>query len=224
MELPAHTTYELEGKTLQCVTQPIDDQDWDALIAAGCPGAQAQLGLALGEQNLLSLFTQLGFYQPPAVPLEIHSQLAPAELSTPGAAATGQDGLLISPLQMALAAAALSNAGEIPPAELVLAIEDSNGNWQPANQQGEPIIALDNTAAMGAAQRLANSDLQIWEYTARASGEHNQPYTWYLAGTLPAAGQPARVVVILLESYNAAIARTVGRSLILDAMNSQTEE
>jgi cell division protein FtsW (lipid II flippase) len=220
MELPAHPSYELDGKVLNCVSQPADDQDWDALIAAGCPGALAQLGLALGEQNLLTLFTQLGFYQAPDVQVEIHSQPAPAELSTPGAAATGQAGLLVSPLQMALAAAALSNQGEMPPAQLVLAIEDANGNWQDVEPNSEPQTALGNVAAMGAAQRLANMDLQIWEYTARASGEHNQPFTWYIAGSLPAAGKPARVVVVLLESYNAAIARSVGRELMNAAIDS----
>lgn len=219
MQLPADLTYTLKGQTLQCASRPNDAGDWDQLIAAGCPGALAQLGLALGEQSLMTLLTNLGFYQAPAIPLEIHSQTAPATLSTPGEAATGQGGLLISPLQLALAAAALSNSGHVPAAQLVLEVENPDGGWREYASPPEPASVFGNTAAMGAAQRLANADLGIWEFSARAVGANGRPYIWYLAGSLPSSGGPGRVAVVLLESYNATLARSIGRTLILDALD-----
>jgi peptidoglycan glycosyltransferase len=216
--IPAHLTYDLNGETLQCSSFAEDPTVWDDLIVAGCPGPLAELGLALGEQRLLTLFTDLGFYQAPAVPLEIHTQSLPANLSTPGEAATGQGGLLVSPLQMALAAAALSNGGAVPPAQLVLAIENAEGGWRDQVSDSAPVQALTDVGALSQAQKLANDQLGIWELSVRVTDAEGENFTWYLAGSLPGTSTP-RVVAVLLESNNAVKATSIGRTLLLDALN-----
>jgi cell division protein FtsW (lipid II flippase) len=215
--VPAHTTYELNGQTLRCTTAGADASDWNALIAAGCPGALAELGLALGEARLLSLFTNLGFYQAPAVPIEIHSQTRPANLSTPGEAATGQGGLLVSPLQMALAAAALSNGGQVPPGQLVLSIKDAQGGWREMESDSAPAQALTSVGALSQAQKLANADLGIWELSVRVAAAQGRFFTWYVAGSLPGNGGTRLAIAVLLENGNTAQAREIGRSLLAAA-------
>jgi hypothetical protein len=217
---PASLSYELNGVRLDCLRQPADSSNWDELIAAACPGALAELGLALDEQAVQTLFNDLGFYPSPSVPLDLHGQVMPASLPRPGEAATGQGGLLVSPLQMALAAAALSSGGQVPPAQLVLAIEDTTGGWLPQEATGRTGNPLSNAAAFSQAQRLAALNLPIWELSAHAYGLNGESYMWYLAGSLNSGSGPQRVVVVLLEEGNQYRARSIGRSLLLAALDS----
>jgi len=215
---PLELSYQVNGETLKCVQTPADAQNWDDLIASACPGAAAELGLALGEDRLLTLFDNLGFYQAPAVALELHSQSMPASLSRPGDAAAGQDGLLVSPLQMALAAAALSNYGQVPPVQLALAVENADGSWLQLEPQAESRAVLSSVFAQTTAQRLADDKYSIWELTAYALDSNGEIITWYLAGSLVEGNDEQRVVVVLLEGNSATRARSIGNSLLLAAL------
>ncbi len=211
------TSYLLNGTTLEC-TQPPSEMEWDALIAAACPGALAQLGLALGEQNLLTLYSALGLYTAPSVPLRQPSFAAPASLPRPGEAATGQAGMLVSPLQMARVAATLSNGGQLPAAQLALAVKDASGEWQPYTEPSAAQAVLTSAAAFSQAQRLAAEDAPIWELRTTAQGASGLHYTWYLAGSLSRGSQPARVVVVLLEGSSPQQAAAIGRQVLLTAL------
>lgn len=215
---PAELSFLYNGHALDCLTPPRHPQNWDELIASGCPGASAQLGLALGEKRLLDLFGNLGFYHPPNLPLELHSQRAPATLSRPGEAAAGEGELLISPLQMALAAAAFSNYGELPSARLVLQIKDARGGWRELAFEGEVSRQLSNISAQSAAMKLANPVWPIWELTATALTDRSQTVTWYLAGSLAGENGDGRVVVVILESNQPNLARNIGLGLLLNSL------
>jgi hypothetical protein len=148
------------------------------------------------------------------VALNLQAQAVPASLPRPGEAATGQGGLLVSPLQMALAAAALSNAGQVPAAQLVLGIEDANGGWLPPQATGRPGSPFNNIAALSQAQQLGAAGLPIWELSARAYGANGETYIWYLAGSL-SSNAPQRTVTVLLEDGSQYRARSIGRSLLI---------
>jgi cell division protein FtsW (lipid II flippase) len=218
---PAELSFAMDDLELDCVRQPLDPAVWSELIAAACPGALAELGIALGGENLLGLFNELGFYTAPALGLELRSQSMPSTLERPGPVAVGQEGLQISPLQMALAAAALTHYGQLPPAQIALEVEAIEGGWQQLEPEGEAVQALNNTLAQATAQNLASADLPIWEVTGQAIGDDGRIYTWYLAGTLSEQTEDgeARCVVILLESDKPALAQSTGQSLLLAAMS-----
>jgi cell division protein FtsI/penicillin-binding protein 2 len=219
--LPTDLTYRVGTETMGCVRQPAEEESWDALVAAGCPGALAELGVALGGERLLGLFNSLGLYTPPSLPLDLHAQELPTSIERPGAAAAGQDELRVSPLQMAYAAATLSHFGQLPGEYLVLEIEQTGGGWLELPANSEPIQAIHSTFALATAQNLANASLPIWEVTGRAFGDEGQIYTWYLAGTLPgeSEGGLERCIVVLLESDNPALARSVGQTLLMAALD-----
>ncbi|HRN51465.1 MAG TPA: FtsW/RodA/SpoVE family cell cycle protein [Anaerolineales bacterium] len=213
------TSYTLNERTLACSSEPTDSRDWDALVQAACPGALAQLGLALGESSLLELYKALGLYSTPAVPLTQPSTSAPASLPRPGEAATGQAGLLITPLQMARVAATLSNGGLLPEAQLALAVKDADGEWQPYSEVAAPQAVLTSAAAFSQAQKLAANDAPLWEMQAYALGQNERRYAWYVAGSLSrGAGQQPYVIVVLLEGGTATQARTIGRQVVLSAL------
>jgi cell division protein FtsW (lipid II flippase) len=215
--LPGELGYSSGDLTLHCAHQPTDPADWDELIAAACPGALAELGVALGSERLLALFDSLGFFTPPAIDRDLQAQSNPMSLDRPGAAAVGIDALRISPLQLALAASSLSNHGVIPAPKIALDIEDPAGGWQPFRFTGEPRTAVNSAFALSTAQNLASATLPIWEITAEAVTSNGRIYAWYFAGTLPGEAADDRVVVVLLELDYPALARAIGRALILDS-------
>lgn len=216
--LPEDLTFTFGDQTLECLQIPNDETVWDQLVAASCPGALRELGIALGGERLLELFVDLGFYSTPDLPLDLQAQPLPSSIERPGTAAAGQAEMEISPLQMAFAAAALSNFGQIPVGQMVLEVEQSGGNWLEIPANDEPRQALHSTFALSTAQTLANPNLPIWEVSGRAAGGEGQIYTWFLAGTLPGEDGFERVVVILLESDNPALARSIGQTLIMSAL------
>lgn len=214
LDLPTSGSYNLDGRHLLCLERPDDPEDWTALVAASCPGALAQLGLALGGDRLLALYRDLGFYTAPAIPMELHASASPINIQRPEAAATGQDGLLVSPLQMALAACSLSNFGQLPSARLVLEVEQAGGGWISYEESPPASEVLGGAFSTSVAQNVANDDLGIWELTARAYGEDDELFTWYIAGELAEQGSAGRCVAVLLEIDDAATARAIGRELL----------
>jgi cell division protein FtsW (lipid II flippase) len=217
---PSNLNYVINSTELKCQREPRDSGDWNQIVAAGCPAGLAELGIALGGERLLTLFNDLGFYQAPYLPLNIHSQTAPGSLTRPGDAATGQGGLLISPLQMALAISALSNYGQVPSPSIVLNVEQVSSDWLDLEDAGIAKEAISGTFAQNIAQGMAVDELPIWEYVAQAYGSNGQTYTWYLAGTIANESDeiPSRVVVVLLENTNPARAKAIGRELISAAI------
>lgn len=213
-------SFSLNGQRYECLREPQDPEIWAQLIKAGCPGALAHLGLALGGEQLLDLFNRLGFYTAPVLPLEIRSGRAPTSLDRPEAAATGLDKLQISPLQMARAACSLSNEGNVVDPQITLGVEQPSGELDNLLEEPSPTEVFSRSAAASVSQSLSVEDMTIWELTSQAVGGDGQKITWYLGGTLTGltGTETGKCVVVLLESYRPAIARSIGRELLLEAI------
>lgn len=208
------TQYQLAfgDQTLDCTYRPLGDT-WETTLAAGCPGVLSYLGLQMGSVQLIKTFSDLGFYDAPAIRLESNPQAAPATIATPGAAAAGQGDLRVSPLQLAIAASTISNNGVMPAPRLLLQVEDPQGGWDDYPPLGEEHLVFTSSFAVKAAKVMAHSYLPIWEISSLAFNSDNQPLTWFVGGTKPGAEQPLTIVV-LLESKNLTLARTIGRNLL----------
>ncbi|MCH7663673.1 MAG: FtsW/RodA/SpoVE family cell cycle protein, partial [Chloroflexi bacterium] len=211
---PAELSHGVDGQSLDCARQPDDVTTWADVIAAGCPGASASLGLALGSESLLALFHSLGFYAAPnlRMPTAISSE-APVAIAIPEAAAIGQSDLTLSPLQLALAAAVLSNGGQLPAARIALIAGSST---LPALGETTQVFAPFEVNA--AALELGRANLPIWQSLGTAINGPNQIVTWYLAGTLPGETGTQLVVVVLLEIDFPTLAEAIGQALLRAAM------
>ena len=218
--VPTDLGFAVDGRRYECSLESVDVESWAQLIKFGCPGALAQLGIGLGGERLLGLFTDLGFYSTSLLPLDLHAEPAPTTLDRPEAAAIGQDELSVSPLQIARAACSLSNYGHVVAPQITLAIQQSSGQLENLLPEPSRIETFSQGAAASVAQSLAVRNLPIWELTGQANGEDGQTVTWYLAGTLSGLTQDenARCTVILLESDQPALARSIGRELLLAAI------
>jgi len=155
------------------------------------------------------VYQTFGFFQAPQIQLEV----APAPL--PG----GEDSIIrVSPLQMTLATASLSNHGVIPAPRIAMAVETPIAGWIPLPALGNPITALQPEAADEAASSHLVVDLTYWQYLGRAQ-EDQSAFTWYIGGT-PANWQATPLaIVVLLEDDNERLAERIGKELLTDAMH-----
>jgi cell division protein FtsW (lipid II flippase) len=222
-DLPLEVTsldMEIDGSLLSCATVIDLPVSWAESLRAGCPIPAAELGLELGAEVLEGIYSQLGFYAPPEVRLPVAQTSTPQSIINPEIAAVGQIELTISPLQLALAAASLSNSGTIPAPHFLLAAQNPQGGWTEYQPSQQPTEIFSKSAADSTAVRLAPGSSVYWETTANAYTQSGKKITWYLSGSLPDAENPLTVVV-LLEYYAPGAAQEIGQRVIQAAGNSK---
>ncbi len=208
---------------------PTGSVRWSAAAAAGCQGAASALGKTLGEQSLLSLYSGLGLYTAPALPLTTITSPRPDAYSDAALAALGladpRNGaiLTISPLQAALAAAALSSDGVLPAPRLAMAVNTPESGWVILPAQSQPVTVFSAQAAQATANALAEAGvleaggLPVWQSLSVVRGTQSA-YTWYLSGTLPNWQAAPLAVAVLLETDNPALALEIGQAVLRAAL------
>lgn len=184
-------------------------------LRRGCPAPIAELGRALGLEDLAAMVEAFGLNSPPV--LVASEEAAPAdlpiELREAGLAAAGQNGLVASPLQIARAYAALAAGGRLPPVRLVDAIENAAGEWEPASAAIGGQSAVDAGLAGRILEALGPSDSGRLVYLAQAAvGPETAHLAWFVGVT--AASGPVRVVVVVLEDGGPAAARQIGDRML----------
>ena len=157
---------------------------------------------------MINFYEKLGFYNTP-------------ELRLPAAAAAPKGTLVdlrVSPIQMAIAAAALSKNGLCPGAQIASAVETPIEGWIVLPGPGEPVQCLPANGAERVTEALQSKDKQpFWEYEGNGV-DKSQPITWFLAGTLSNwSGTPLAVVVVLEENASD-LAATIGRGVLKKAI------
>lgn len=173
------------------------------------PFAQAVLGNPEPAENSLeSLYTAIGFYKTPMIQLPVTESLSSAEL----------EHFHVSPLQVALASAALSNHGTIPAPGIASAVNTPEEGWVILPALGTPFKAIQPDAADEAATVFIKLGQNFWSHIGQAK-EDEMSVTWMIAGTPPNWQATPIVVVVLIEQDNVRLAQRIGQELIVDAMN-----
>jgi len=215
--VPKTTMYHLEEHTLTC-TFDITSYSWENLLQAGCPGGLAELSSEFSALELFGLFKAGGLYETPAIRLPASPASPAIPVENPIRAAIGQENLTVSPLQMALAAAALSGNGMRPAPRVTIAVHLPDQGWEPLAPLGTPTPLFSRQVVEQASALLAVEGLPLWESVAFAQNTPTQTITWYLGGTLSTWEGAPVVIVLVLEEADAAFAREVGQTVLLEAI------
>jgi hypothetical protein len=162
----------------------------------------------LTQDELQKVYDAFGFSHVPLLRLQV---------AEPTFDAKGKD-LHVSPLQMALASAALSDHGIIPAPRIATAINTPTEGWLVLPALGRPFEALPASAADAAGESLIREGEIYWEQTGQAEREES-PVTWFLGGTSPDWQASPLVVVVLLEDQAPRLAQRIGEELLTEAMN-----
>lgn len=213
-----------------CALTPMNTS-WGALLAAGCREPLMKLVQSSSAPELINLLDELGFYNAPAFPVETLSSTRPDQISGITAYITGtvdlETGavLNVSPLQMAIAAATLSNGGLRPAPRLVVSVNTPQAGWVMLPVDPQPDQVFTSLAANNLTKALAGGDQSIWQVMAAGdkgvgySWEASQGYAWYVGGTLPEwQGVPLAIAVILEENDPVRV-QEMGQSLLQAAMH-----
>ena len=161
----------------------------------------------LADDSLSQLFAALGFYDVPAANIQAASAALPGTIRN----------LKVSTLQMALAAAALTDNGVRPAPRLALAVNTSAQGWVVFPARGKPATALSANAARQATAALAIQGQPFWQYTSPPQADGSS-ISWYLAGTLPNWQGTPLAVVVTLEENNPDQARAIGYGVLQTAI------
>ncbi|WP_374688251.1 FtsW/RodA/SpoVE family cell cycle protein [Promineifilum sp.] len=204
----------LDGQVQRCATLPAATAayTWTDMAVLRCPAPLQDLGVRLGEAALDDSFARFGLTTAPALPIPTEGA-TDTLVADPGLAAIGQETLTITPLQAALAAAALAGDGRLPAPRLVDAVVGTDGQWE-VQTAGAAAAQTAVAAATVAAVRETwplNGDLR--EYAVSVlSGPGGQRDAWYLA--LFPADEPRYVLALVLEdARGVAAAETIGRAV-----------
>ena len=146
-----------------------------------------------------------------------HAPLIRIPVAEPTLDADGQD-LHVSPLQVALAAAAISNHGSIPAPRIAMAVNTPNNGWIVLPALGTPFEAISAAKADETAASLIGDGQIYWSYIGVAESEES-PVTWFIGGTPPNWQATPLVVVVLREEDNVELAQDIGGELLTSAMN-----
>jgi hypothetical protein len=168
-------------------------------------------------EQLDDLFTRMGFYHAPALPILTAPEQSPSDaVSRTDLAAIGMENLSVSPLQMAMAASALSAGGKVPQPVLSIAVHTPTQGWVilPTNQADQVFAS---SSAVSAAYMLAQPGEFFWQTIAPVETSTGL-LTWYLGGTLPRWQGTPLAVAIVLEEKNPALAEKIGQSLLRSAV------
>jgi cell division protein FtsW (lipid II flippase) len=213
---PETEDYRLGEVLLTCITQP-DSPSWTKAVQNGCPGSTAKLAETLGAAEIQTLFEKIHLFPAPEMRLPTASGYADHRISDPAAEVLGNN-LRISPLQAALAAAALSDQGTWPAPNLVTAVNTPQAGWVLLAPLEQSNPALPASSSRSVTTGLSIEGQTYWQVSAVAPNGSGKWVTWYLAGTTPEWKNDPLALALLLEENNPTSVIEDGHSILEAAM------
>lgn len=217
-DYPWNTTAEDE---FTCAIQPPANPNWGDLVSSGCVKALSTISRSTLLGDTLKLYKDVGFDQELLLPLEVSVPILPESVASYSDLFSGKAGILLSPAQVAVAVASLSNSGRVIAPRIATAFSPNQIDWH-LFEQGQAPRILPNFEPELAATMLTSGNYPGWEVSASAAYQGTS-VSWYAAGT-PSdwLGAPLTIVVAL-ENTPAVTAREIGRTVLLSATASLSE-
>jgi len=185
------------------------DQQWETLVNDTNSPLLNRAAMGLYPAGKLESLFPDGFG-----PLQIDPPLQLQMAQPAGSTGEVDTPAAYSPLQMALAAAAISSGGVRPAPQIVAAVNTNLGGWVPLNPLASPVQAIDPAQASQVALRNKHPSLPLWSMVAQDAPGTGEALTWFLGGTLPGEGNPPYSVAVALEDDNTALAEEIGLTIL----------
>jgi peptidoglycan glycosyltransferase len=200
------------------------------ILRQSCNTAFAQMGVETGADGMIETAEAFGFNQD--VPIDLTS---PAQSTFPreferdlprlAQVSIGQNDVRATPLQMALAAAAVANGGEVMVPHVMREVRDPDGNvvdtydpevWTRA--MDEPTAALMRDAMRGVVDAGTATRLDVPGFdvagktgTAQLGSDPPRSHAWIIGFAGPEGKEPSIAVAVLIEGQPGASEQTGGR-------------
>lgn len=206
---PEQTTLDGFG----CALSISDAPTWGEALIAGCPGTTMDLLDHMSNRQLEAIYEASGFFSLPdlllpQIPADTMKVLDRKD------AILGSLNTRVSPLQMVLAASALTNSGERPAPRIAMAVNTPTQGWVilPA---GQKIQSFNAKGVKLALTYMADESSPYWHTTASVPTSDGQVF-WFVAGTTSEWQGTPFALAIVLEGGTAKSTTDMG----LDLLNS----
>ena len=202
----------LNGTIARCATRPPEPATWVDVLAHRCPGPMLDLAAVLTPADLDQIFADFGLTTSPDIPLNTDTPVVDPTVDTE-LAVIGQENLIVTPMQLALAWTALADDGRLPTPQLVTDVRDEMGDWLPEIITPTMATVVSPQAALDLRLALPHQE-NLLEYSVIVpSGPEGGTNTWYL-GLTTAVSPRYAVITILEDSADLNLAEEIGRSLL----------
>ncbi|MFN2174699.1 MAG: FtsW/RodA/SpoVE family cell cycle protein [Anaerolineales bacterium] len=219
-ELPLKMNYHSQNVSFGCAIYP-EEISWENALKNGCPAPALAIVSLIEEGSFNEFLNRIGFNLSPeinmptaGIPVSVDEQ----SLETMGKVFFTK----FSPLQLAVAAAAISNKGIKPASSIVSAKKMPEGDWESFDNLAEPDQIFSTEAADRVSSMLSEPGISFWEVVALSpssdSESGNKIGTWYMAGTKPALGEVPTAVSLHIEEENPELAVRIGQAVIRRVM------
>jgi hypothetical protein len=169
---------------------------------------ELEKGAVLTSQDVIDLYTDLGFFKQP----EINLPVGPVP-------ATGNiEQLRISPLQAALAAATLANEGLMAEGQIVSGIKPQNSNWIILSPQNNSVQIFSPSTV----EKVTENALVAMQPYWRIVSDDISPTSgiaWFLGGTPSGWQGTPLIAVVALENGDTGEADFIGQKLLKSALD-----
>jgi cell division protein FtsW (lipid II flippase) len=218
-QLPADLAVNWQGKQWNCIQSDQSSKSWANAVSSGCPGALLALSKKVNSIQLSQLIHQLGLDVAPNIPLPVNLPSSINQNKTPDQVLFDPTTFMVSPLQMALAAAALSADGIRPDPRLALAVQNSETGWSIL-----PSISSGGNPPVNGSSSTVNN-LQVpgspfWQVSGLAQAKDG-PVTWYLGGTRQDWQGIPLALALVVEEDNPQAANQIGMDLLQETIQSK---
>ena len=218
--LPDTLSIKVDNQVNNCLLSPGLEPTWSEALQFGCPAADLRILNLLIPSQMSQVINRAGFDNSPVFVLDVAEPILPSIVPSPQDFVNGRQSIQVSPLQVALAAAALTNEGNRPAPRIAMAVNTPHQGWVilPAENSTSafPVNGSQETVKL-----LASGDFPGWQSLAVVPTQHSEAttgeVTWYMAGTLPDWQGIPLVVVVLLEENDPYTAKLIGSTLLMAA-------
>jgi cell division protein FtsW (lipid II flippase) len=200
------------GNLWDCALPISSNPTWGEMVSHGCPGAAFALAQHLRLDQVMQIIHQTQLDHAPNIDLPVASAAVVQPQVGLSNLALGEGSLLVSPLQMALAASALSPQGVISAPRIASAFQSPQQNWVVLPAAQAP-VSQSFSSRNAVTVLLQSQQLPVWEVTATAPSPKGK-VTWYLAGTIDTWKGTPLSLALVLEENDPASAQIIGQSLL----------
>jgi len=203
----------VNGTATYCASSPPAAATWADVLAHRCPGPMQDLAEEMDAAALRASFNGFGLTEQPELPLNTETAVS-NPISRTDLALIGQDTLVVTPLQVAVAWAALAEDGRLPALQLIEDLQSDTGEWVTPQPPAEITTTAVHPEAARAVRQTLPTDNQIQAFsTLVLSGPDGSTNGWYLG--LTPEQDPAYAVIVVLENSSAlADVEGVGRGML----------
>lgn len=180
----------------------------------GCESVSNDILQTVDPALLLTDLENLGLFEAPDLAIQTAQADQPLTEEELDANPLLVSNIHVSPLQMALVAATITNNGIRPAPALVNAYKTPEGEWLIYGQNRPSQEVFDKSEAEAIQANFASTQNPIWYQMGHALINDSAPLTWYIGGTTAEWSATPLVIAIAIEENAPALAMNIGRTLL----------